>query len=134
MECDAAGSFGLVLSIDDGDGFAENRDFEVVHHDAGDAAMIDDLLKFDQVADFDGDRELLSDFREIFMHAVDGQGDISAGIDMIVFDHDPIVKAGPIVIATSKTYGFLFQKTHSGGRLTGIEDFDRKAFYFLGKQ
>src|SRR6187401_1789704 len=68
------------------------------------------------------------------MNAINRHVDAAACFDMIILDHDPVIKAIAIIVTTPQPDSFLFEESHSGSGLAGVEDLDRQSFNFLEEQ
>ncbi|MNY04182.1 hypothetical protein D3C86_1368420 [compost metagenome] len=59
---------------------------------------------------------------------MDGFGDASCKIDVVVFEHDHIVEGKSVVLSSSYLYGPFFDGSDAGRSLSGVEYFGAGAF------
>ncbi len=94
---------------------------EVVEHDAV-APFGQGFVQLLPVADLALYLQVLAFFATIGLGTADGVVDSTAEVDVVVLEQDHVEEADTMVHTASDAYGFLFQHTHSGGRLAGIQD------------
>ena len=121
IEGDAPTRLGLIAMGNDVDSLLGIGHAEVVEHDTVDAAMVEHLLQFVEIAHLNLNLQLQTLLVQILVATLDGIDDAASKVDVIVFEEYHVKKSYAMVAAATNLHGLLLQHTHSWCGLAGIE-------------
>src|SRR5690606_37623715 len=119
---DSARGFGQAFVPDPPYGFPGLGIIEIIEQDSMDSRGFKDFIHFRQIPGLDDNLKVPVVFPEVLLRLLDGTGDSSRKVDMVVLEHDHIVKGEPMVLPAPDLDRPFFKGPNPRGGLPGIQN------------
>ena len=94
---------------------------EVVEHNTVHATVVEHLLQLVEGTNLNLNFQVKPLFLQVLMAAVDGVGDTTGEIHVVVLQQDHVEESNTMVATATDLHGLLLEHTHARRRLAGIE-------------